>query len=279
MLKALSMVSRYSVIQYVPNPIADERVNIGVLVFNDQVVRVHFLHNWKRVKHFGNEDISFLREFSEQMQESAARDLLFPGDQPEDKPKHERLTKIARGWINSIQFTEPCGSLADVDSLLEDLAETYLVDTLPRKLSLRDRQVASKIANTTVKIVLNKRMPEEAQNYFKTSLTGKHDGHKLDAVVANGRPYLAVHALSFEVHSPKSVIDALSWAIVDVKSSCEDLPFGVLALLPNPESDDFSELMSNYDHAVAKYSDWGAVILKEDELEGWTNQTLAKANL
>jgi Protein of unknown function (DUF3037) len=27
------MASRYSIIQYVPNPIADERINIGVLAF------------------------------------------------------------------------------------------------------------------------------------------------------------------------------------------------------------------------------------------------------
>jgi hypothetical protein len=273
------MASQYSVIQYVPNPIADERVNIGVLAFNEQVVRVHFLHNWNRVRKFGNEDIGFLREFAEQMEESAARGLLFPGDRPGDIPKHERLIKVARGWINSIQFTEPCGSRADVDSLLEDAATTYLVDTLPEKPSLRDRQAASKIANVTVKTVLKARKGEQASDYFKTSLAGKHEDHKLDAVVANGRPYLAVHGLSFEVHPPKNVLIALTWAIIDVKNSLGDLPFGVLTLLPKPESKDFSELMSSYDHAVAKYIDWGAVILQEDELERWTNQTLVQANL
>jgi hypothetical protein len=213
------------------------------------------------------------------MQESAARGLLFPGDRSENTPKHERLIEVAQGWINSIQFTEPCGSLADVDSLLEDAASTYLVDTLPKKPSLRDRQAASKIANSTVKTVLKARKGEQAQDYFKTTLDGKHEGHKLDAVVANGKPYLAVHGLSFEVHPPKSVLDALSWAIVDVKSCCEGLPFGVLALLPKINTEDYSQLMSAYDRAAVKYIDWGAVILQEDELEDWTNQTLAQANL
>jgi hypothetical protein len=81
------------------------------------------------------------------------------------------------------------------------------------------------------------------------------------------------------VHSPKRVLDALSWAIVDVKSYCESLPFGVLALLPKSEAQGFSEFMSAYNRAFAKYSDWSAVILKKDELEIWTNQTLAQANL
>jgi hypothetical protein len=278
-IKALSMASQYSVIQYVPNPIADERINIGVLAFNDQVVRVHFLQNWKRVKQFGNEDVSFLRDFADRMEESAARSGFFLEECSKDTPKHQQIIKVARGWMNSIQFTEPCGSLLDVDGLLEDAAETYLVDTLTQKLSLRDRQVASKITNSTVKTVLKARKGEQAQDYLKTSLAGKHDGHKLDAVVANGKPYLAVHGLSFEVHSPKSVLDALSWAIIDVKSSYEGLPFGVLTLLPKNNAEDFSELMSAYDRAARKYSDWGAVILKEDELEGWTNQTLAQLNL
>lgn len=36
------MVSRYSVIQYVPDPIADERMNVGVVVFNDDTVLCTF---------------------------------------------------------------------------------------------------------------------------------------------------------------------------------------------------------------------------------------------
>ncbi len=276
------MASQYSVIQYVPNPIADERINIGVLAFNDQVVRVHFLQNWKRVKQFGNEDVSFLREFADRMEESAARGGFFLEDGYKDIPKHQQIIKVARGWMNSIQFTEPCGSLLDVDRLLEDTAETYLLeienieDNLPKKIFSRDRKVASKIANKTVKQVLKELKGEQAQEYFKTSLAGKHEGHKLDAVVANGKPYLAVHGLSFEVHSPKSVLDALSWAIVDVKNSYQGLPFGVLLLPPKRE---LRELTKAYETAIEKYEDLGAIVLKENDLEDWTNQTLAQLNL
>jgi len=281
-LKALSMASQYTVIQYVPNPIADERINIGVLTFNDQVVRIHFLQNWKRVKQFGNEDVSFLREFADRMEESAARGSFFLEECSRDTPKHQQIIKVARGWMNSIQFTEPCGSLLDVDSLLEDAAETYLLeienieDNLPKKIFSRDRKVASKIANKTVKQVLKELKGEQAQEYFKTSLAGKHEGHKLDAVVANGKPYLAVHGLSFEVHSPKSVLDALSWAIVDVKNSYQGLPFGVLLLPPKRE---LRELTKAYETAIEKYEDLGAIVLKENDLEDWTNQTLAQLNL
>jgi Protein of unknown function (DUF3037) len=267
------MASRYSVIQYVPNPIADERINIGVLAFDDQTVRAHFLQNWNRVKHFGNEDISFLRKFADRMEECALRGLLFPGDRLGDKPNHERLIKVAKGWINSIQFTQPCGSLMDVDSLLEDAISTYLVEIIdsPKKLPLRDRQVASKIANTTVKNVLKGR-GIQVQDYLKTSLEGKLESHNLDAVVANGKPYLAVHALSFEVQPPKNVLSDLTWAIVDVKDYY-DLPFGVLILPPKIDS---NELMNAHKNAAEKYKDLGANVLTENELKAWASKTLSQ---
>jgi Protein of unknown function (DUF3037) len=36
------MASKYSVIQYVPDPIADERINIGVIAFDNQNIRTLF---------------------------------------------------------------------------------------------------------------------------------------------------------------------------------------------------------------------------------------------
>jgi|GEM_PF-5803139 len=127
------MASRYSIIQYVPNPIADERINIGVLVFDRQNVKVHFLSNWDRVRCFGRQaDIKTLKDFANRMQESAAKGLLFPGDEPSDRPKHERLLEVALGWINCIQFTQPRGSLEQIDSLLDDVIQTYLLEPQPK---------------------------------------------------------------------------------------------------------------------------------------------------
>jgi len=39
------MASYYSIIQYVPNPIANERINIGVLIFDEKEIKVNFLEN------------------------------------------------------------------------------------------------------------------------------------------------------------------------------------------------------------------------------------------
>lgn len=96
------MASKYSVIQYVPDPIADERINIGVLAFDHDQVCVKFLQSWERVRNFSRTDISFLHDFAQRMQESAEFGLLFPGDKPNNTPSHERLTKLALSNINNV---------------------------------------------------------------------------------------------------------------------------------------------------------------------------------
>lgn len=135
-----------------PDPIADERINIGAIAFDDNQVQVHFLSRWDRVSRFAPvADVSFLRDFARQMNQVSQAGLLFPGDRPNDLPKHERLTQLAQGWMNSIQFTEPRGSLADVETLLADIVKSHLVEPPPKLKKLRDRQAAAQIAKTQIR--------------------------------------------------------------------------------------------------------------------------------
>ncbi|WP_085940253.1 DUF3037 domain-containing protein [Anabaena sp. PCC 7108] len=128
------MASRYSIIQYVPDPITDERINIGVIAFDKQNIRIRFLKNWlswKRVQIFGMEDIKFLKDFAHRMEKNVKEGYLFSEDNLNEVPYQERILKIAQEWINSIQITEPRGSLDSVDNLLEDIANTYLREIKP----------------------------------------------------------------------------------------------------------------------------------------------------
>ena len=124
------MASYYSIIQYVPNPIANERINIGVLIFDDKEIKVKFLKNWNRVKNFCMGDITFLRDFESQMQKAVSQGLLFPGDPLLDQPRQDRLQRVSESWMNSIQFTEPNFSLKSVDKLLEDSIKKYLIESV-----------------------------------------------------------------------------------------------------------------------------------------------------
>lgn len=272
------MASRYSIVQYVPNPITDERINIGVVAFDDNDVRVQFLNNWSRVQAFGREDIHFLRDFAKRMNFAASEGLLFPGDEPDGTPKHERLKKIARGWINSIQFTEPRGSLENVESLLEDIAQTYLVNLVSEKTK-RNRQDAARITHSLIRKTLlsyNDRpaLKEMLKNDFP--VRGSHKKHKFDAVVANGQPYFAAHGISFEVQIPESLQDSLSWMIADVKESNPKLPIGIVALPPKQEWQDYEKLNKLYKTTISTYRSLGAEVLQENEVQPWASQTIDK---
>ena len=272
------MASRYSIVQYVPNPIADERINIGVVAFDDNDVRVQFLNNWSRVQAFGREDIHFLRDFAKRMNFAASEGLFFPGDEPDGTPKHERLKKIARGWINSIQFTEPHGSLDNVENLLEDIAQTYLVNVVPTKTK-RNRQDAARITTSIIRKTLRSyddkpALKEMLKNDFPVK--GSHKEHKFDAVVANGQPYFAAHGISFEVHIPESLQDSISWMISDVKESDPKLPIGIVALPPKQEWQDYEKLNKLYKTTISTYRSLGAEVLQENEVQPWASYTLDK---
>jgi hypothetical protein len=112
------MVSYYTVVQYYPDPIAGERINIGVIAFGDGRLRSRFLENWRRVEQFGSEDISYLHDFArraEAWDEATLKDCM-------------------AWWKRSIQFREPLPSLLDPEKLLDEVVRLFLrepTDRLP----------------------------------------------------------------------------------------------------------------------------------------------------
>ncbi len=274
------MASKYSIVQYVPNPIANERINIGVVAFNEEQVRVQFLTNWERVRNFGMEDITFLKTFAQRMSEAAECGLIFPGDNP-NAPYQERLNKIAQDWLNSIQWTEPRGSLEDVDSLLEDIASNFLVDLNSPKPHRRDRQDAARLTTAKFRNVFQQYVRNDAKELLKTtySVQGIREKHKFDAVVANGQPYFGAHGISFEVKIPEHLQNSLSWMISDVKQFQPDFPIAIVALQPKKDVDNYQKLQQTYQQATSTYSELGAKVLAEDDVENWVLERLEKAEL
>lgn len=277
------MASRYSVIQYVPNPISDEKINLGVLVFDENDVRVHFLGSWKRIRCFAaTEEINFLKNFTYNMQKAVKSGLLFPGDSKSDIPNHERLLKASLNWQNSIQLTHPRGSLSDIDKLLEEMVSIYLLEPPEKVNRLRDRQAAAQITTSSIRDVFKKKYgKDKAQDFVKTSfpLTGGHKQHKFDVAIANGNPYLAAHGISFEVHTPETTQDSVAFMIVDVKSKLPDFPLAVVALPPTRKSPDFNRLKSSYDRMTSTYKDLGAMVVSEDNIEPWLMEQLKPMNI
>jgi hypothetical protein len=104
------MTSYFSVVQYVPDPITNERMNVGVLVFGDGQVRARFTSDWKRVEDFGSADAAEVRD--------AVRDV--------GRLTEEGVKAAAGRWLNSIQLTQPSASLRDPEVLLVDATGRYI---------------------------------------------------------------------------------------------------------------------------------------------------------
>jgi Protein of unknown function (DUF3037) len=273
------MASRYSIIQYVPNPIADERINIGIVAFNDQLVKTRFVSSWKRVRCFAtnDSDIDYLQEFQDKIQKLASLGLLF-SDNVDKSQNLNHLHAIARSWGNSVQFTEPKGSLEDPETLLEDIFEDLLIEPPASKAPIfRDRQAAAKVAQNIVRTALAN-LGKEAEEYFKKNyeLKGQLGNNKFDVAVANGKPFLAVQGISFEVQTTEQVISSTSWILSDVKKLQPNTPLGVIMLPPKEESWYFEQVKKIYEDSKKRFHCLGAEIIEEDDLESWTNDRLGQ---
>ena len=275
------MVTRYSIIQYVPDPIAGERINFGVIVFDDEQIRVQFLDSWKRVNCFGSENIDFLRDFVCRIKISTTEGLFVPGEDVTDRSKSERLSEISASWQSMIQITPPRKFLGEIESVLDEVAAIFLKEPLPEaKPTFRDRKAAARITKVTVREVLNRRFdPDLVRNLLNSTnaFLGRRESHQFDATVINGRPYFGVHGVSFEIHPPKTTTEAVSWMISDVRDRTEDVPLAVLVLPPKPGSFDYKDLLTLYTRKTELYQELGATVLEELELEPWAEKQLEVA--
>src|SRR5438874_12859278 len=113
------MVTKYSVVRYLPNPLSGEMINIGVIAWGEDKIAARFVKDWKRAKAFGREDISFLRDFVEQMEDSAQvqQQLLAFTSKPVDATQ---LEKFVKDWGNSIQFSELRTSLRSPEEVIRE---------------------------------------------------------------------------------------------------------------------------------------------------------------
>src|SRR5579871_518087 len=193
------MTSYYTIVRYVPDPIADERVNFGVIVFGDGSVQSKFLRDWRRVRGFGRGDIEFLKQFAHDVESRTADQLALPDvGRPVDEAA---IREMIGGWVNSIQFAEAKASLLSAAELLQDVADRYLLMVPPVRKRPRDRRAAARFAATEVTKVLAERVGREvAESLVKRNqpVQGRVDQHQFDVIVENSQVYFTAHGLSFE---------------------------------------------------------------------------------
>ncbi len=266
------MSSYYSVVRYVPDPVADERINVGVVVFGNGTFLSRFLVKWQRVRNFGGEDISFLHDFSREVEDRQTN--LLPSAPVWDE---EMLAKIAGRWKNSIQLSEPRSSLQSPEVLLREVSERYLREPLLYRKRHRTKRYAVAAGFEALENALFEKYSISPGTLLKRRhpLQGRFDKHSFDIVMENGKPLLGAEALSFDgpySRMFKKEVDATLWAVDDVRKVNPKIPLAVLVVPPRQSS-------SFYRNAGRMFRDLNVEVVTDEGAALWAKKIIKKVHL
>jgi hypothetical protein len=291
------MPSFYSVVQYLPDPNAEERINIGVVAYHDSTVRARFLSDWNRVRSFGKEDVGYLKDFAQRFQRTVnVQSAIASGmsqlgleSQVEHKPEltTASLEVMFSEWSNSIRFTVPRASLRGPDALLDETSRRFLTVRARKQHGRRDQESASRTVRSLVRsgmIALVEKEDAEELVRFNYPVLGARQEHLFEVAVANGTPYFVAESASFEVGDPmsralNSRLDSIAWALSDIGPREQALPVGVLMLPPTTHHEESDKLTDLFQERSRLFSDLGAAVLSEGDVEQWTQSSFRDSAL
>ncbi len=258
------MAAYYSVIQYVPDPVADERINAGVLVFDERRVSARFIKGWGRLQRFGNKDVSFLKSFAEEITERCKATLFAEG-----QIDAEMIQRVAATWMDSIQLTEPRGSLLGLAALCKDTEERFLAGDRPRKLRLVTKSSLRKLVLDEAKIAFGRKGASPHQ-FVRASyeVAGSVEPHRFSLAIANGRPYVAAEVFSFigiDQRGQERDVRAGAWAFDDVRKQNPELRLAALVLRD-------TRATPAYQNAERIFRGLDVAIVPKEEVPGWAEK-------
>jgi hypothetical protein len=267
------MTSYFSQIQYVPDPITGERINVGVVAIDAAGSAFQFVADWRRAAGFGGESVEFLREFAARAHENGSE--WFVASHSVDE-----LKRKLGGWHNKIQFSEPMLSVKKRDELLADVAvrilhiepESGSVD--PARPRCRGRDTAISWTAKSLGAAMKKRFGKPIKGLIQRDLivSGEIESHEVHLGLKNGAFYGGVFALSFETGSPRSQqrdTDAIAFALDDLNKKEAGLDVAVIVIPPNETSRPFERAKHIFDSIDTP-------MLEEIELGDWSTQLVER---
>jgi len=246
------MAQYYSVVQFVPNPLTDERVNIGVIVFDDSGQRdSRFLENWSRVSSFGGHAPA-LQAVAREIAEAA----LTPGS----------VEEMSARWRHSVQLTAPRASLAPMNRLLDDMSETMLVQRPKRSPNQAKLQVVRAARTSFERAFANLGRDQDISVDPRGDVVGLHATHEVDLTVSNGHLLLAAKAVSFARKPGRDIerdISATAWTIEDLRQGAQNFTVAVLVAPPDDTK------RADFREGARLFRDLQAEVLSADDLESF----------
>jgi hypothetical protein len=265
----------YSVIQFVPDAVRDERVNIGIVVtardhgyFGARIVS---RKERGRLRRFGvASEFAFLDDLARELQASERSDDQLPVG---DGWNLDLIEHASREWANTVRFTAPRGALHDrPDQLLKELFDRYVADPAPPRARARDRRSVNRRVTTGLKRALDQaRAGIEFDDHVKRNVIvgGRFDQHRFDFELRNTHPLQLLRSLSFESTDERGLqteIDAIAWAIDDLRGHNGNPPVSVITIGDHP-------LRAS---AERVYGGLGAELILEDRLPAWLDDAATR---
>jgi hypothetical protein len=262
------MAAFYTVIQFVPDPVADERINAGVVVFDGEKICARFIDNWGRLQRFGNKDVGFLRNFAREFLDRCQSSSL------EGRVTEQAIRDMASTWSSLIQLTPPRGSLLDFDALLKDTEDRFLANDRRSGTRPFTKHHMKKFAIEAARLAFIQRGGPEARHLVKRDfpITGMVENHPFSLAIANGRPFVAAEVFSFvgaDVKSQEKDVRATAWAFDDVRRRHRDMTLAALVLRgeePSPAFEDARKIFGSLE----------VDIILKDSVDVWAEEVAGR---
>jgi hypothetical protein len=260
---------RYSLIQYVPSPVRDERINVGVIVTGEEpewfgsrlLTRTH-RGRLKRLGFAGT--FSFLDDLNRELADSAVThdQLAIPRSRPWNA---DAVESALADWANTVQLSAPRAAIHDRPQVLLDALYAELVaDPAEPRHRARDRRWIRSRALTGLRQGLES-VPGfdfDAHVRTKVRIAGALEQHDFDIELLNGQPIRLIQGLALEGVSKRDrEIEALAWTIDDVQKTSAT-PISVLSVGGG----------AAFNRARHIYEGLGAQVVGEPEFDAWLEQ-------
>lgn len=264
------MGTQFTVIQFVPDPIADERLNAGLIVYTDQFVKLHLAHDWKRLERFADaEKVDFFRNFAHDFANRTE------GDSFTTSLTRDDLETMIRKWSNLIQFTKPRGSLLEPEPLLKQIVRRFLpADNTTEELpaappSARDllRNRVQTTLNDSIRSLLGKKSVLKVKR--NVAVSGSLIEHKFPVGIVNGLTRLAAQIIAFDDSSRLTRIHATGWTFAEIlRLPPENRPkLAVIFDHANPNQVEFKEACQVFDRIHVE-------MVPQADLKTWADETV-----
>jgi len=284
------MGAKYAVIRYLPDPVAGECINVGVIVVGQGKTLIRFLTDWTRVQCFTNKDLQFLKDLEARLHNDAQISEHLPDLASGSRLDEEKLARMARCWHHSIQASPLAGSTLGPEDLMEQIAQRFLKQAIVRRAveENRNRTFATNLIEAPVILALTELLgPEAPKQLLDKSpvIRGRDfsDNTLGFAVQQKGNIYLGGEGISFSIKTHNHALQnlkAVKYAVSDIKKLRPMLPIGIVMLGPEishfPNREAFIKLNRQYEAGIEELKQRGAVILSESNAKDWAMSSVTR---